>query len=424
MPQHLLVVHVGMAFHVSTIAGRGDDHRRDCGGFSDGPGAAAIFNFPVDVAVDCHGNVTVADLHNHRIRQISPSGKVSTLAGSGERGCTDGHGIGASFNFPVAIAHDHAGSLIVSSIYSDRICQVSPSGRVTTSTGCGMMERCNFRGAAVDNDGNVLLTDICNHCICQVSRTGAASTVAGNGETDFIDGKGQNSSFHSPHGVAIDSKGNVIVADSRNHRIREITSDGNVTTLAGNGDEISTDGQGAHSSFNFPHGVAVDGDDNIIVADSGGNCIRMVTRTGRVTTLAGSGIAEFTDGPGAIAAFNGPGGIAVDGHGNVIVADTGNHCIRVITVRLKPPARLCRKRVMHTLVCLRELMVNQRAGLRVEEIDGTLFSNGSIEFMGKIFVADSDHYDSLQKSCDALQRVLMALMRTQLDIFQRVISLL
>jgi sugar lactone lactonase YvrE len=137
-------------------------------------------------------------------------------------------------------------------------------------------------------------------------------------------------SFYNPHGVAVDASGNVFVADTNNNRIRKITPDGVVTTLAGTGGSGSTNGVASTATFNNPQGVAVDGSNNIYVADTGNNLIRKVTAAGLVITLAGSGSGSVLDGPGLLAKFNQPIGIAVDSSGKIYVADFGNQVIRMI----------------------------------------------------------------------------------------------
>ena len=228
--------------------------------------------------MDGDGNVLVADSDHHRIRKISPNGVVTTLAGSGEEDFADGIGTAASFSSP-----------------------------------CGV---------AVDGDGNVLVADYGNHRIRKISPNGVVTTLAGSGEGDFADGIGAAASFSSPFGVAVDGDGNVLVADSMNHRIRKISPNGVVTTLAGSGEGDFADGIGTAASFNSPCGVAVDGDGNVLVADSMNHRIRKISPNGVVTTLAGSGEGDFADGIGTAASFSSPHGVAVDGDGNVLVADS------------------------------------------------------------------------------------------------------
>jgi len=145
------------------------------------------------------------------------------------------------------------------------------------------------------------------------------TTFAGDGFSGSTDGAGVSASFNKPKGIAIDSSGNVYVADTDNHLIRKIASNGNVTTLAGDGFSGSTDGAGSAASFNSPTGVAVDSSGNVYVADTNNHLIRKIDSAGNVTTLAGvgDGVSGSTDGVGSAASFGSPNGVAVDGNGNV-----------------------------------------------------------------------------------------------------------
>jgi sugar lactone lactonase YvrE len=186
------------------------------------------------------------------------------------------------------------------------------------------------RGIAVDKGGNIYVADKHNHSIRKVTPDGVVDTIAGSGKPDFADGEGGGARFNFPHGVAVDESGNIYVADSGNNRIRKITASGNVMTFAGSGIKGIADGLGKEASFNHPHGLAIDGSGNVYVADRQNHSIRKISPSGTVTTLAGSGKPEFADGQGKEASFNQPCGIAVDEIGTVYVADTNNHRIRKI----------------------------------------------------------------------------------------------
>jgi sugar lactone lactonase YvrE len=148
----------------------------------------------------------------------------------------------------------------------------------------------------------------------------------------YADGPAAEARFQGPRSVAVDGAGNLYVADTGNHCIRVISPAGQVTTLAGAPEPGYVDGQGAQARFSFPAGVAVDAEGNLYVADTANHRIRMITPDGAVTTLAGSGEPGYADGPAGEAQFRAPEGVAVDADGNLIVADTGNHRIRKITV--------------------------------------------------------------------------------------------
>jgi sugar lactone lactonase YvrE len=155
--------------------------------------------------------------------------------------------------------------------------------------------------------------------------------LAGSGSTGSANGTGTAASFNRPISVAVDSSGNVYVADSYNHSIRKITSGGVVTTLAGSGSIGSTNGTGTAASFNYPLGVAVDSSGYLYVADTDNHLIRKITPAGVVTTLAGSGSSGNANGSSTAASFNNPSGVDLDSSGNVYVGDRDNHLIRKIS---------------------------------------------------------------------------------------------
>jgi DNA-binding beta-propeller fold protein YncE len=187
---------------------------------------------------------------------------------------------------------------------------------------------------AVDGSGNVYVADTGNHIIRIVSSAGFVSTFAGwPGIAGASDGLGSAARFNNPNGVAVDASGNVYVADTANHTIRRVSSAGFVSTFAGSpGIAGASDGVGPAARFNNPKALAVDASGNVYVADTFNHTIRRVSSTGAVNTLAGvAGAVGSADGTGSAAHFNLPGGIAVDGAGNLFVADAGNHTIRRVS---------------------------------------------------------------------------------------------
>jgi uncharacterized repeat protein (TIGR03803 family) len=329
----------GMTDVVTTLAGSAGQI-----GSSDGTGSAAWFDDPWDVAVDSAGDVYVADTENQEIRKITPSGIVTTLAGSaGQSGSSDGTGSAARFAVPQGLAVDSAGNVYVADTDNCEIRKITPSGVVTTlagsarqtgsSDGTGSAARFDYpEGVAVDSAGNVYVADTDNQEIRKITPSGVVTTLAG-GQWGSSNGTGSAARFDGPAGVAVDSAGNVYVADWGNDEIRKVTPFGIVTTLAGSaGQSGSSDGTGSAARLDYPSGVAMDIAGNIFIADEWNHEVREITPSGVVTTLAGSaGQIGSNNGIGSAARFDYPWGVAVDSAGNVYVADTGNDEIRKIS---------------------------------------------------------------------------------------------
>jgi len=315
-------------------------------GNADGTGSAARFNTPTSVAVDGSGNVYVADTDNQTIRKITPFGVVSTLAGlAGSIGSSDGTGGAARFHNPTGIAVDGSGNVYFADCLNHTIRMVTPGGVVSTlaglagssgsSDGTGSAARFNNpEGVAVDPSGNVYVADTGNDTLRMITPGGVVTTLAGlAGSPGSSDGTGSSAQFAGPAGVAVDSGGNIYVADKGNYTLRMVTPAGVVSTLAGlAGNRGISDGTGSAARFYVPYSVAVDASGNVYVADTGNNTLRMVTPAGVVSTLAGlAGSTGSSDGTGGAARFSTPYGVAVDGSGNVYVADTNNQTIRKMT---------------------------------------------------------------------------------------------
>jgi sugar lactone lactonase YvrE len=317
---------------VVTVAGNGTL------GFADGNIADARFYQPTGVAVDAAGNIYVADSQNHRIRKITPGGVVSTLAGSGTAGSAEGDGTAAQFNSPRAVAVDATGNVYVADGINNKIRKITPAGTVSTLAGSGasgfedgdgINAKFYFpKGIALDASGNIYVADDINHRIRKITPTGTVTTIAGS-TSGSDDGDGINAKFHGPRGVTLDAAGNIYVADAGNHRIRKITPTGTVSTIAGSTVGV-TEGIGTAAKFNTPAGIAVDASGNIYVADDENERIRKITTNGTVSTLAGGFLQGFTDGGGGDAQFRSPTGLAIDASGNIYVADRHNHSIRKI----------------------------------------------------------------------------------------------
>ena len=315
-------------------------------GSTDGTGSVARFANPWGVAVDTAGNVYVADRQNSTIRKVTPAGVVTTLAGlAGSFGSADGTGSAAQFNGLTGVAVDSAGNVYVADTDNFTIRKVTSAGVATTlaglahfsgsADGTGIAAEFAYPlGVAVDSAGNVYVADTGNFTIRKVTPVGTnwvVTTLVGlagvNGSTD---GTGNSARFDGPYGVAVDRAGNVYVADTGNDTIRKVTSAGVVTTLVGlAGHSGSADGTGIAARFSNPSGVAVDNAGNVYVADTSNGTIRKVTPTGVVTTLAGlAGSFGRADGTGSAAQFADPVNVAVDSAGNFYVADYYNSTIR------------------------------------------------------------------------------------------------
>jgi sugar lactone lactonase YvrE len=324
---------------VSTLAGGTNS------GYADGFGAEAYFTCPAGVAMDDDGNAFVADTLNNRIRRITPFGMVTTLAGTNFYGYFDGTGCVARFYAPYGVALDGAGNLFVADYFNQRIRKITMAGVVTTLAGTnagyadgpgGTAQFFRPQGVAVDGAGNVVVADTYNNCIRQVSPAGVVTTLAGTNVAGYLNGMGSAALFFRPQGVAVDGAGNVYVADTINNCIRQITAAGVVTTLAGSTNAGYADGPIGTAKFRAPSGVAVDRVGNVYVADYNNHRIRQITPDGMVKTLAGTN-SGYADGPGGTAQFNAPFSLAVDRVGNVYVADYNNNRIRKIENNLIEP---------------------------------------------------------------------------------------
>jgi sugar lactone lactonase YvrE len=269
---------------VSTLAGS------TIAGYVDGPASSAEFLNPFGgIAVDGQGNVYVTDTYNNNIRKITSSGDVSTFAGKAPGGWLDGSRLTAEFYLPAGAAFDGRGNLYIGDAGNSRIRIITTSGQVGTVAGIGVAgfadgvgplaaEFNNPYAVIVDPQGNVYVADATNNRIRKITPSETVSTFAGNGTAGFADGPAAGAEFNTPVGLGLDSLGNLYVSDYSNQRIRKITPSGIVSTLAGNGTVGFADGPAASAEFRFPYGIAVDPHGNVYVAEYFNNRVRKISK--------------------------------------------------------------------------------------------------------------------------------------------------
>lgn len=326
-------------YFVDTYAGNGSQ------GYIDGITFNARFYRPSSLCFDSLGNMYIAEWGNNAIRKITPAGMVSTLAGNGSSGFTNGTGSSATFSSPSWIDIDPTtGDLYVVDVLNECIRKVTQAGIVTTFAGTGVagyqdgpVATAQFNalaGLAVAPNGDIYVADRNNVRIRKISG-GIVSTVAGNGSIGFNDGSALSAQFNVPADIEINSQGLVFISDRDNNRIRVYNPTTNmVSTYAGNGSTSSTDGTLTSCSFNAPRGIFINEHDDIYVGDQNGNKIRMITGNS-VTTIAGTGSTGNQDGPSQYATFNLPWDVAYF-QGTIYVAGDFDHSIRKIHKKFSP----------------------------------------------------------------------------------------
>jgi len=315
-----------------------------------GPAASAALNTVRSLTVDQAGNLYIADSANNRIRRVDTAGVITTVAGDGTAASTGdgGPATEAGVDTPLDIAADGEGNIFVYDL-SGRIRKINAAGTITTFAGGGTS---GFRGdgrpateaqllgpaaAVVDSVGNAYIADRDNNRVRRVASDGIITTYAGSGVAGFSGdgGRAVDAELSGPSGLAVDGQGNLYVSDYWNQRIRKVSPDGVITTVAGTG-QVGFAGDGGPATaarFNGLWALAVDPSGNLFVSDSANQRIRRITPAGLITTVAGSGTQGFVkEGvPALDARFQYPRGVAADGHGNVFIADTGNGRIRKLS---------------------------------------------------------------------------------------------
>ncbi|MER5297741.1 RICIN domain-containing protein [Streptomyces pharetrae] len=275
---------------ITTVAGTGDAGAQG----DDGPAVAARLDRPYGLAMDSTGTLYFSDHNNHQVRKVTTDGRIRTVAGTGTAGFggDQGPALSAQLDGP--------------------------------------------REVAVDRAGNLYIADSENHRIRKVTADGQIGTVAGTGTAGFSgdDGPAVAAELNCPYGIAVDSTGNLYIADTDNHRIRQITPDGKIRTVAGTGTPgFSGDGGAATAAqLNTPYGVAVDGAGSLYITDAENHRVRRVAGDGTISTVAGTGTDGFSGdgGPATSAQLNYPFGLAVDCVGALYIADYVNNRIRKV----------------------------------------------------------------------------------------------
>ncbi|MFE9680884.1 RICIN domain-containing protein [Streptomyces sp. NPDC006285] len=331
---------------IRTVAGTGE------AGFKGEkePAASATLNRPYGVAVDNTGTLYISDSDNHRVRKVTTDGKISTFAGTGVPG-SDGDGgpaVAAQLNSPHGLAANSAGDLFVADAENHRIRKITADGKISTIAGTGTAEfsgddgpataaELNYpHGVVVDSAGTLYVSDSDNHRVRKITTDGKISTFAGTGVpgSDGDGGPAVAAQLNSPHGLTVNSAGDLFVADAENHRIRKVTPDGSISTFAGTGTAGSVEdgGSAASAQLHLPLGVVVDSTGTLYVSDHNNHRVRKIALDGKISTFAGTGTegSGGDDGPATAAELNYPLGLAVNCVDALYIADYVNNRVRKI----------------------------------------------------------------------------------------------
>lgn len=332
---------------VRTIAGTGapgysGDH---------GPALSAQLSGPAMLALDTGGNLYVADFTNQRVRQISPQGVIQTVAGTGTAGYNGDGMLGelAQVAEPNGVAVDSARNLYITEAAGRRVRKITPDGVIHTAVGTGVTiplgdggparsaNLLSVVGVISDGAGTFYVTDLGNDCVRKITPDGKISTVAGTGIPGYNGDRRLAVTAHlnSPRGLALDAQGNLYIAEEDSHRVRKVTPDGMIATVAGTGTAgYNGDGRQATTAMLYtPRGLAVDGKGNLYIADLNNYRVRKVGTDGMIATVAGNGQWDFygDGGPATAAALRWPFGVALDSAGNLYISDSYNFRIRKVS---------------------------------------------------------------------------------------------
>ncbi len=320
---------------ITTIAGNGTASYGGDGGAA----TAAELNHPFGIAIDRAGNYYIAEEGNSVVRKVSASGNITTVAGTGTSGYSgdSGPATAAELSSAYSVALDTNGNLFIADYGNNVVRKVDTAGIITTFAGGSAGTSLAFpSGVVTDMAGNIYISDAQYSLIRKVTPSGTMTNIAGTGGPGFSGdgGAATAASVSHPWGIAIDTFGNIYIADYSNYRIRKINTAGIITTIAGNGTSgYSGDGGPATAAeLNSPVGVAADKLGNVYIADLYDNRIRKVSPAGIISTLTGNGTASFGGDGGTASAglLKNPYGLAVDNCGNVYIADGNNHRVRYV----------------------------------------------------------------------------------------------
>ena len=316
-----------------------------------GPALTAELNSPYGVSLDASGNIYIADTGNSVIRKVDSSGKIMTIAGNGAQGYS-GDGVpatSAALYKPYRVVADRTGNVYIADFYNNRIRKVDTSGTITTVAGTGtqgyngddvpaITAQLNLPAAvAVDTAGNIFIADTWNNRIRKIDTSGTINTIAGTGFAGVLGdgGPATSAQVNEPEGIAVDNSGSIYIVDYGNSKIRKIDTSGTINTIAGTGSiGNSGDGGPATAAFlNQPTGVAVDRAGNVYIADNQNSRVRKVDTSGTITTIAQTGMPVFSGNGGASspAELFFPEDVAVDSAGHVYIADYNN--MRILEIR-------------------------------------------------------------------------------------------
>jgi hypothetical protein len=335
---------------ITTVAGNGTTNYSGDGGLA----TNASLHTPTGVAVDIAGNLLISDTYNNRVRKVDTNGIITTVAGNGTAAYSGDGGVAtnAALYYPNGVASYGPGNIIITDQYNCRVRKVGNNGIINTVAGTGTggyngddiaatnAELNHPNRTIVDDSGNLWIADYQNYRVREVAISGVISTVAGNGTNGFSGdgGPATSAKLSRPTGVALDSLGNLYIADGGNNRIRRVGTNGIISTFAGNGTNGYTGdgGPAPKAELNMPNDVFIDPSNNVFIADTGR--IRLVRTNGIIATVAGNGTNRATGdgGPATSASLGSFLGLTVDASGDLFIA--GYTTDRIREVRIQGPA--------------------------------------------------------------------------------------